>query len=64
MTPANQKRTRAEDLGFSQLGCREARRKKRRGRKKWSRVGSGRGIQMNVGPELIACFAQGRLRLP
>ena len=56
MTPANQKRTRAEDLGFSQLGCREARRKERRGRKKWSRVGHGRGDTNECGARIKCLF--------
>lgn len=56
MTPANQKRTRAEDLGFSQLGCREARRKERKGRKKWIEVGRGRGDTNECGARINCLF--------
>ena len=43
MTPANQKRTRAEALGSSQVGCREARRKERRAKEEveWGRGWEG-----------------------
>lgn len=64
MTPANQKRTRAEDLGPSQVGCRKARRKERRAKEE---VELGRGSEGDTdecGAIINCLFCSVGLRLP